>query len=307
MRRWGTVLPMLLCACLTGCFTSDTVRSQSWLARIRTPRLALGPDGVLLDLVLLELPVDSKLLNSELWPCADCQAIGLERQGMLADNGLRVGPIIGTIPGPLQAELTTERHWFKKDRQILAAGSKMTIALGEPLPHCNFHLRTEAGTSEVALNQGQTTLVIEPSLTEDGRTRLKFTPQVLYGAVAPDYQAGSEGWQLEFKRPNKTYSSLSWEVSLAPNQYLIVGTHLDEQGDVMQTFGGQCFLQDTNHGAVQRLLVLRTARGDSGLSADWSVAKGQMPEAGSQEDGSPADSEALPLTPAAACWASSRN
>jgi hypothetical protein len=309
MRRCRlSVLPMLLCVSLTGCFTGDSVRTSSWLDRMRTPRIPLGPDGVLMDLVVIELPLSDKFLNDEIWDWSDCQAVGLERQGLLADNGLRVGQVIGMIPGQLQTLLSTDRHCVSKHRQLLPAGQKTVVSLGQPQPACNFRLHTEAGATDVTLNQGQATLVIEPSLTDDGRTRLKFTPQVLYGAVLPDYQVAADrsGMVLEFKRASKTYSSLSWEVALAPNQYLVVGTHFDDDvaDSLTQTLGCQFFLENTNKGCVQRLLVIRTTRGDAGLSSDWSAGKGQIPDGKRQEDSTTNLGETQPISPAAHCLAS---
>jgi hypothetical protein len=309
MRRCRlSVLPMLLCVSLTGCFTGDTVRTSNWLERMRTPRIPLGPDGVLMDLVIIELPLGDTFLNGEVWESTDCQAVGLERQGLLADNGLRVGQVIGMMPGQLQALLATDRDCVSKHRQLLPAGQKTVVSLGQPQPLCNFRLHTEAGATDVTLNQGQATLVIEPSLTDDGRTRLKFTPQVLYGAVLPEYQVAADrsGMVLEFKRANKTYASLSWEVALAPNQYLVVGTHPgdDAPGSLTQTLGCQFFLEDTNKGRVQRLLVIRTTRGDAGLTSDWSVAKGQMPDGNRQDDVTTDLGTTQPISAAAHCMAS---
>jgi hypothetical protein len=303
-----SVLPMLLSISLTGCFTGDTVHTSSWLERMRTPRLPLGPDGVLMDIVVIELPLGDKFLNGEVWDASDCQAVGLQRQGLLADNGLRVGQVIGMIPGQLQTLLSSDRHCVSKHRQLLPAGQKTVVSLGQAQPVCSFRLHTEAGATDVTLNQGQATLVIEPSLTDDGRTRLKFTPEVLYGAVLPDYQVAGDrsGMVLEFKRASKSYSSLSWEVALAPNQYLVVGTHFEDdvRDSLTQTLGSQFFLEDTNKGCVQRLLVMRTTRGDAGLTSDWSVAKGQMPDSNKQEDRTTDLRDTQPISPAAHCMAS---
>jgi hypothetical protein len=306
MRRRGTVLPMLLCVCLTGCFTGGKVRNAGWIERMCAPRIPLGPDGVLVDLVMIELPLGDNFLNNELWQCTDCLAIGQDKQGLLADNGLRVGPVIGMAPGELQNLLTTERHSSNQLRQILAAGHKTTFPLGPPQPACSFRLRTEGGATDVTLNQGQPTLIIEPSLADYGRIRLKFTPQVVYGTVRADYQAAPKesNWHLEYKRPDKTYSSLSWEVTLAPNQYLVIGTRFDDlvADDGLPTLGGQFFMQDTDHGCVQRVLVVRTTRGDAGLSDEWHVAKSEMPECIEQEDA--AQDGTQPISPAAHCLTS---
>ena len=98
--------------------------------------------------------------------------------------------------------------------------------------------------------------------------RLKFTPQVLYGVVMPDYQVAPDrsGRVLEFKRQSESYEALSWEVTLVPNQYLVVGTHFDENAaeEASQSLGSQCFVVEKGNTFVQRVLVLRTARGAEG-------------------------------------------
>jgi hypothetical protein len=306
MRRRGTVLPMLLCVGLSGCFAGENVRAPGWLERVWGPQLPLGPDSVLIDMMVVEQRLGDRFLNDDVWDCAYCQAVGLERQGLLADNGLRVGPVIGMVPGKLHNLLSMERYCAGKRRQILGAGHNTTVALGSLLPAFNFCLHTDAGATDVVLEQGQAMLLIEPSLTDDGRTRLKFTPQVTYGSVMPDYQADQLGWQLEFKRPSKTYPALGWEVTLAPNQYLIVGTHFDENAsdEAPPTLGGQFFVQDTDQGSVQRLLVIRTMRGQSPSSGEWRVAKSSAADAGGQEKSPESAGEMQSVSPAAHCLAS---
>ena len=96
---------------------------------------------------------------------------------------------------------------------------------------------------------------IEPSLTSDGRTKLKFTPLVLYGRQAPDYEAGPVDWSIEYKRPCKTYDEISWEVTFAANQFVVVGTRFDEMA-TEETLGSQFFLHDSKRMWMQRLLIV---------------------------------------------------
>jgi len=256
MRR-GLVL---LCVCLAGCLSGDSIRPPPI-----SPRTTLGPDGVLLDLVLVENALGDPFLNEQLWQNTDVQVAGLEKKGILDDNGFWVGQVIGMTPAELQKLITQERHCVINRRQLLPAGTPTVVALGPTLAECNFRLRTEDGADNVFLDQGQCTLTIMPSLTNDGRTRLKFTPQILYGSQTPDFQVASDGkgWIYQCKRPSKSYDALSWEVTLAPNQYLVIGTHFDASApeDVPQSLGNQCFLQENGRIFTQRVLVIRTTRG----------------------------------------------
>ncbi len=51
------------------------------------------------------------------------------------------------------------------------------------------------------------------------------------------------------------YSWLSWTVTVAPNEYVVIGTRLDRG----ETLGEQFFFSGEETPPVQRLLVLRTA------------------------------------------------
>ncbi|HYV36654.1 MAG TPA: hypothetical protein VE988_13175 [Gemmataceae bacterium] len=278
MRRGGASVLVLLCVSLGGCFWGEAERSASVFHRFHPPGTNLGPDGVLLDIVLIERPLGDDFLNSELWESTDSQVVGLEKQALLEENGFRVGQIVGMNPAKLQDLLVSERSLVPVRQQILPAGTLTSVPLGPNLPQCNYRIKSEGGPRDVILDQAQCAFTIVPSLTNDGRTRLKFTPQVLHGSEMPDIQVARDrtGMTLERKRPAKTYDALSWEVTLAPNQYLIVGTRFveDASENEPQSLGNQCFLVDTGRTFTQRVLVIRTTRGSA---SDLNKMEGGQP------------------------------
>jgi hypothetical protein len=303
MRRGGAWVLVLLCVSLGGCLSSDPVRPSSWLDRFRAPRSALGPDGVMIDMVVLEQPLGDPFLNDEIWKNTDCQVVGLESKSVLEENGFRIGQVVGMNPGRLQALLDSQRHWASHRRQILPAGHSTAMALGPTLPECSFQLKTVDGGVDVLLDQGQCVLKIGTCLASEGRTRLKFTPQVLYGARMPDYQVDPKlgSWQLEFKRPSKDYPELGWEVTLGPNQFLVIGSHFDSSSDenAPQTLGSQFFIQENGRTFVQRMLVLRTVRGGEGEGKG--DGEGEDYANGSGAIASQDKSPPVPVTPAGQC------
>jgi hypothetical protein len=165
-------------------------------------------------------------------------------------------------------------------------------------------VKTENGASEVTLDQAQCALTIMPSHTSDGRTRLKFTPQVLHGDHMPEYQVDSErkGFVYECKRPTKAFDALSWEVNLAPNQFLVLGTYFDENADEgdPQSLGNCCFLIDNGRTFTQRLLVIRTTRGEKSFSLSGRDNQSEVINKGAGFSLKPGDG-ILPMTPAAHC------
>jgi hypothetical protein len=70
-------------------------------------------------------------------------------------------------------------------------------------------------------------------------------------------------------QPDEAYPWLSWELTVAANEYVVVGTRLDRPG----TLGHCCFLHGEGRPPVQRLLVLRTARAPGRPALDESLSR----------------------------------
>jgi len=251
------MLPGLLLALLAGC-AADRGTSPAALAE-RLPGLpSLPTDVIQMEVAVIERRLGDPYLDKEAWTSTDEQVAGLEHKAALEDNGFRVGQVVGMTPSGLQALLTSERACIKARRYLLGEGKSQSLEIGPAVAHCRFNVVNEGEPLEVSLDEARFTLLVLPQLTADGRTRLHFTPEVHYGENLPDFRVAPDcsGYVLEIKRPCKTFPALSWEVTLAPNQYVIVGGRLDQP----HRLGHACFIQPDGPGAVQRLLVIRTNR-----------------------------------------------
>jgi hypothetical protein len=262
MGRPRALLPGVLLALLTGCAVNPPARPGALMDRLCGFGPALPPDAVQLTVAVIERPAGDPFLNQDLWALADEQVVDLEHKAVLEENGFRVGQVVGMTPSALQNLLTSPRACSNPRRYLLGAGKSATVVLGTTVPHGAFRVVEDGTPDEVTLDQAQFALLVTPSLTGDGRTRLHFTPQVRHGenlpdfTVVPDGSGGALGYVLEVKRPVKAYPGLGWDVTLAPDQYLVVGTRLDPP----DRLGTRCFLQPEGPTPVQRLLVIRTNR-----------------------------------------------
>jgi hypothetical protein len=266
MRQWGAGGLGLLAVLLGGCFSGSAVQRTSWMEQYRPVQTPLGPDVVQIDLALLERPLGDAYINKDLWLATDEQVVGLESRARLEDNGLRVGQIVGSLPADLRALLTSERSCANPRCRVLQAGKEATVTLSDTLPQCRFQLQQNGQACEVVLDQAQCCLVVVPTLTGDGRTRLQFTPKIQYGESSPDFHPAEDrsGWLMEVRKPSKWYPALSWEVTLAPKEYVVVGGCFEQQ----ESLGYRCFVQDEGPAPVQRLLVLRTNRPGAALDQE---------------------------------------
>jgi len=126
------------------------------------------------------------------------------------------------------------------------------------MPLCSFQVQREREWAEVSVEKAQCALSLVPTLTSDGRTRLQFTPQVHHGEkkLVPRAAEDGSGFVLQEEWPTDSYASLAWDVTLAPNQCLVVGARSDRP----DTLGYRCFLRCDESVPVQRLLVIHSCR-----------------------------------------------
>lgn len=260
MRQRRALLIGLLTGLLVGCATDETERSAPLLSRLRPFQGPTGPDVVHMQVALVECPVGDRYINEDMWSLADeQQAVDLERKAVLEDNGWRVGQVGGITPARLQALLTSERSCANPRRIEMRAGNSKTLVLGPTQAQLRYQLFDgRAEPVPVRLEQAQCSLAVTPSLAPDGRTRLKFTPQVRHGEAALVFRGGTgmSDVMLQQQWPEEVYAAQSWEVALAPNEYVVIGARWDRP----RTLGYESFVRPDEARPVQRLLVVRTGR-----------------------------------------------
>jgi hypothetical protein len=281
------VLPVILAGCLSGRRADD-----SSLAARRIPD-AGAAEVVRIDVAVIERPAGDHYLNHGLWDLADEQAVDLEHKSALDDNGFRVGVIGGLLPADLLALLSSERSCSEPHRIQLFAGASTSLPIGPRHTHCSFTLFPGGRTIPVDLHDATCSFEVVPALADRGRTTLRFTPVVKHGGDRREPRAirdpsGEHRWNLEMQASTESYKAMSWEVTLSPEEYVVIGTRIG--GD--DTLGESFFLDTDSTRPKQRLFVIRTGRaspdaapdeipGDKtaplALQAGWRSARGARP------------------------------
>lgn len=283
MRRWQGVLLGLVSGLVVGCTTGDTVRPAGWWGR-RPLEQPSGPDIVLMQIALIERPAGDCYLNQRLWPLVDETVIPGDHRYVLEQNGFRVGQVGGLPPPELLGLLTSERSCINPRAVRLHVGDTKTVLLGPVVEHCRFQVEQDGEREPVALEQAEVMLAVVPSLTVDGQVRLEFTPQVESGErrLVPGAADDHSRMVLRAQRDLNRYPTLNWEVSLAPNEYVVVGARYDRPGSL----GYQAFVRGDEAPAVQRLLVIRTCRTAPDAPDEGDDAPGRAPPVASQASSS---------------------
>jgi hypothetical protein len=219
-----------------------------------------GSDVVQIDIALLEQPIGDRYLNEELWMLADEQFMPLDRKRILVDNGLRVGQISGITPPGLQALLTSERTNPNPRQAQMRAKNTTKVELGPVVEQCRFEINKESGQNSkiVEIKNALCTMEITPTLADGGRTRLRFLPHVGQGNAGGlrGISAQTINWLAKQQQPEERYEQLGWDVSLLPNEYIVVGGRYDRPN----TIGQVCFIRTEEVNPIQRLLVIRATR-----------------------------------------------
>jgi hypothetical protein len=219
----------------------------------------VGPpaaDAVVLEVSVIEQPVGDGYLNRGLWATVDEGVVELDRKAILEDNGFRVAVTGGQPPDRLLDLLTSERSNPNARRWQLHAGTAKTAALGEPRAACTFQAYQRGEVTAVELAQAQCQLAVTPALTADGRVRLTFVPQVQHGEPQLLAPAAEGEWRLHGSKPVKEFPGLTFEVTLGPQDFVVVGTSAERD----QTLGHRCFVTADGPKPVQRLLAIRAGR-----------------------------------------------
>jgi hypothetical protein len=272
MRR-VLVLGLLLALGGAGCVSGESMRPRG-VARQRLLSLPEGPDVVQLHVAVVERRLGDPYINKELWASTDEQAVGIDQLALLENNGFRVGQVIGSLPSELQRIVENYRYCEQRRGLFLRAGTATPFGWALPVPSCTYQIKQDDSCREVTEDQAQCELLIEPTLTADGKTRLRFTPQVKYGEALTTIEAAPDqsGWDIQVKKACHVYPELSWELTLAPNEWLVIGTHLGQP----QSLGYQAFVNEEGATPIQRLLVIRTNR------AAPMAAAGEVPTTAAQ-------------------------
>jgi hypothetical protein len=258
MCRSGLLLAGLLPLLLAGCAVDHLPSGMALVSGFRGPAVS-SADAVEMIVAVLERPRGDAYLDKEVWTFTDEQIVDLEHRALLEDNGFRVGQVVGMTPAGLQSLLTSERACTRGRCYFLGQGKSETLVLGDPVAHCHFEVVEHAEPAEQRLDDVRFALLVQPQLTGDGRIRLHFTPRAQFGdKKLRDFRVAADGSGLEIenKNPGKSFDTLSWDVTVPPNQYVLIGGRLDQP----ERIGHQCFIPAGGPKPVQRMLVIRTNR-----------------------------------------------
>jgi hypothetical protein len=235
-----------------------------WLRSLRPNAGPQGDDVVILQVSVIEQLVGDRSVNRDLWTSIDEGAVTLDRRAVLEDNGFRVAVAGGSASETLNDLLKSKRSNPDPHQIQTRAGTTKTLLVGGLRPACEFQLNLDGELTPTEFKQAQCAMTVTPTLAADGRIVLMFVPQVQHGVPKLLTHDEHGDFVLQGRRPAEPFTSLSFEVTLGGQDYVIVGTWAEKDS----TLGHCCFVTPDGPKPTQRLLVIRAARQLASTAAD---------------------------------------
>ncbi len=264
--RWAWPVIVVTCAAVAGgCLTRNERPSLGAVARSIAPVQQV--EGVYLESVILERPVGDRFLDRDLW--ASTLDVGTpEMQVRLSENGLRAGILAGTLPPRFQTLLESDSETLSGRGLTFAMRKEEVLPTSGPHERCEFTLLADlAGNrTTVALKQARCGILVRPEAMPDRRVRVVCEPQIQHGERQEYFRASADGTGLVkyAEVPLARYQSLTFDVPLGRNEYLVIGWRA-EQTD---TIGAAIFGVEANGQPRQRVLVIRARQVNPGNPPD---------------------------------------
>ena len=278
--RWAW-LAILCAAAGTGCISrlswpfvrATPAANAPATTRSLSPTLPVADGSLYVESVLLERPAGDELLDRELW-VAGLANLPPQTAALVQENGLRVAVLSGALPPAFQKLLDSEPDTVNPHGLTFGVRKDAVIPTAEPPDPCEFSVLTDlAGTrSSVKLSQARAGLLVRPESLSDGRVKVWCEPQLQHGLKKETLKATADGtgFTMQVEVPVASYPSLGFEVSLGPNDYLIVGWPASTNNNL----GMAMFAVEANNLPRQRVLVVRAGKMGDATPTDLPSIRG---------------------------------
>ena len=260
-RMAGGVL--LALAAVSGCLPRQEVPHAShWLDRARGKAGSpFAADTVVLQTTLIDQPAPDAYLTEDLWAAGTVtDPLPAELAALLEVNGLRVRVVTGVPPAKFLSLVGSEDSAVSPMVRGCAPGKPKVVPVNGPLDKLSFQVQTDlkADRAKLDVQDAECGLSVTAKPAADGRIRLTCEPQVQHGTRQTWLRPTADG--TAFKRQEQktltAYPTLTWDVTVGPDEYLIVGPTPDPAG----TLGKAFFYAESAEQIRQRVLVVKAGR-----------------------------------------------
>lgn len=241
-----------------GCCSLPDSRATKWLNQVN-PFTGTQGEKVVLRTYLLDQPAGDPYLSQELWTSL-LRPLPAEKHALLSENGLRVAQLTGNPPYQFLNLAKSDDAVVKPMEYTTLAGEPKTIALSGSLAEASFQAFAEIGAKpgQFTLKEVETAMSVTATPLETGRVKLTLEPKVQHGSRMFGYKPNLDATAFTWldQKTQERFPSMKFEVTLAPEEFLIVGA----SETPANTLGGACFMSVSEQRARMRVLVIQAAK-----------------------------------------------
>lgn len=261
--RWAVGGAVALLAAVAGCVSqADLTHSSAWLDRVRGVNgPPLPADALVLQTTLLDRPAPDAYLATGLWNEATVtNPIPADLSALLQVNGLRARVITGVAPARFLAMVADEHSTISPMARACEPGKTKVVPVNGPLDKLSMQVQPDLKSDRTTYERtgAECGLATVAKPTGDGRIVLRCEPSLQHGDrqswLKPT--ADGVGFARSEQKPLDPFPTLAFEVTLAPDDYLIVGPFAEPTASL-----GHAFFYVTEGDRVrQRVLVIKASR-----------------------------------------------
>ena len=215
--------------------------------------------GLVLRTALVDRPAGDGYLNAGLWAAAS-RPLPHETAALLGHNGIRVGVISGVIPGEFDALMKADAELLAHTDRTFQPGRPRVVPVSGPAAKLVLATTADLAADPVplTLTGAECGLQITATPTATDLVKLVCEVQIQHGDSQAMLTLGADGvgFSRTEKKPLQAFPALTFELTVGPDDYLVVGPTDSPAGKL----GAAFFLDSDSVRARQRLLVVRAGR-----------------------------------------------
>lgn len=233
------------------------------------PSPRMSRDSVIVEMTTVEISAENLKNDQQLWSKVDEQHLPVEVRRRLAAAGVRCG-IAGTeLPTAVQSALTAVRdepQVASTDGQLLSvngprrrrlqcrSGERHQLMLAEVHDELSVLWRDEGRVHGTTFSGAQPMFVLRAFPQQSGQVRIVLAPQILHGDPQTKWVGRDGMFLMETGKQQEKFDDLTMELTLAPGEYLLVGSS-DAGGGL-----GECLFHAPDHPGKRKMIVFRLAQ-----------------------------------------------
>ncbi len=257
-----TILCAALAACGSGCalFHPGAAVERITADRPFLPPLQSERNVIDLEVYFVDRVLGDPTIGEGLWRAVNQAAGPMSTHAELRRVGIQYGVAPSSPPAALQSLISrgfgaTSTKLTAVNSVPLINGSSTPIPVSTLPDACTIPVSGKKGGASIRVNQGKCSFQVAAERLQEGWVRLKFVPQVQYGAEQVRPVATEQRWENKNGQQIEQYFEQEFSLDLNRGEFVVIGLADGPPGSLGHLF----FRSGDPAGRFQRVMIVRLA------------------------------------------------